>query len=84
MPESLFNKVAGISQVLQFFNFRVSSFIEDFLLISFQHKNEIKKGNTLTEFKYYFFLSIDLFDVKDFKRSLTDGGFIRKRILKRI
>ena len=55
MPESLFNKVAGIRQVLQFFNFRVSSFIEDFLLISFQHKNEIKKGNTLIEFKYLFF-----------------------------
>ena len=30
--------------VLQFSIFRVSSFIEDFLLISFQQKNEIKKG----------------------------------------
>ena len=31
-----------------------------------------------------FFSSIDLFDVKDFKRNLTDGNLIRKSILKRI
>ena len=53
---------------LQFPIFLVSSFIEDFLFISFQQKNEIKKGNTLMEFKYLLScLSIDLFDVKDFK-----------------
>ena len=54
---------------LQFSIFLVSSFIEDFLLISFQQKNEIKKGNTLMEFT-------DLFDVKDFIRNLID--LIRK------
>ena len=37
---------------LQFSIFLVSSFIEDFLFISFQQKNEIKRGNTLIEFKY--------------------------------
>ena len=36
---------------LQFLIFLVSSFIGDFLFISFQQKNEIKKGNTLMEFK---------------------------------
>ena len=33
---------------------------------------------------FTFFSSIDLFDVKDFERNLTDGNLIRKRILKRI
>ena len=33
---------------------------------------------------FTFFSSIDLFDVKDFKRNLTDGNLIRKSILKRI
>ena len=37
---------------LQFLIFLVSSFIGDFLFISFQQKNETKKGNTLMEFKY--------------------------------
>ena len=38
-----------------------------------------KWGNTLMEFKYLLFSSIiDLFDVKDFKRNLTDGNLIRK------
>ena len=50
--------------------FLVSSFIQDFLFISFQKKNEIKKRNTLMEFKYLLFSkSIDLFDVKGFKRN---------------
>ena len=40
---------------LQFSIFLVSSFAEDFLFISFQQKNEIKKGNTLVEFKYLLF-----------------------------
>ena len=31
-----------------------------------------------------FFLGIDLFDAKDFKRNFTDGNLVRKRILKRI
>ena len=31
-----------------------------------------------------FFSSIDLFDVKDFKRNLTDGNLVRKSVLRRI
>ena len=41
---------------LQFSIFLASSFIGDFLFTSFQQKNEIKKGNTLMEFKYLTFL----------------------------
>ena len=60
---------------LHFSFFVVYCFIEHFLLfILFQQKNEIKKGNTLMEFKYLLSCSrIDLFDVKDFKRNSTDG-----------
>ena len=59
---------------LQFSIFLVSSFIGDFLFISFQQKNEIKKGNTLMEFKYLtFFLENRFVDVKDFKGNSTDG-----------
>ena len=54
---------------LQFPIFLLSSFIESFVFVSFQQKNEIKKGNTLMEFKYLLFRSkIDLFDVKDFQK----------------
>ena len=70
---------------LQFSIFLVSSFIEDLLFISFQQKNEIKKGKYHDEVQIFtFFSSIDLFDVKNFKRNLTDGNLIRKRVLKRI
>ena len=41
---------------LQFLIFLVSSFIGDFLFILFQQKNEMRKGNTLMEFKYLSFL----------------------------
>ena len=35
-------------------------------------------GNTLLEFRYVLFCwSIDLIDVKDFKRNLTDGYLIK-------
>ena len=62
---------------LQFSIFHVSSFIEDFLLISFQQKNEIKKGKYPDRVQIFtFFSSIDLFDVKDFERNLTDGNLI--------
>ena len=62
-----------------------SSFIEDFLLISLQRKNEIKKGKYPDRVQIFTFLSsVDLFDVKDFKRNLTDVNLIRKSILKRI
>ena len=64
---------------LRFSIFLGSSFIEDFLFISFQQQNEIQKGSTLMEFKYLLFCSsMDLFDVKDFKRNLKDGNLIRK------
>ena len=54
---------------LQFSIFLLSSFVEDFVVVSFQQKNEIKKGNTMIEFKYLIFRSrIDLFDVKDFQK----------------
>ena len=53
-------------------------------LFHFNRKMRWKKGNTLLEFKYLLFcLSINLFDVKDLKRNLTDGNLIRK-CLKRI
>ena len=55
--------------VLQFSIFRVSTFIEDFLLIAFQQKNEIKKGEYPDRVQIFtFFSSKDLFDVKDFVR----------------
>ena len=48
----------------------------NFLFISFQQKNEIKKGKYPDGVQIFtFFSSIDLFDVKDFKRNLTDGEF---------
>ena len=54
---------------LQFSIFLLSSFIEDFVFVSFQQKNEIKKGNTLIEFKYLLLRwRIDLFDVKGFQK----------------
>ena len=53
---------------LQFSIFFLSSFIEDFVFLSFEQKNEIKKGNTLIEFKYLLFCwRIDLIDVRDFQ-----------------
>ena len=40
---------------------------------------KIKKVSTLMELKDLLFCSsIDLFDVKDFERNLTDGNLIRK------
>ena len=63
---------------LQFSIFLVSSFIEDFLFISFQQKNEIKKGNILMEFKYLLFCSsIDLLDVK-ISKEISNVNLIRK------
>ena len=68
----------------QFSILRVSSFIEDFLLISLQPKNEKKKkrkGKYPDRVQIFtFFSSINLFEVKDFKRNLTDGNLIRKHI----
>ena len=55
----------------------MSPFTEYFLLISFQQKNEIKKGKYVDRVQIFtFFSSVDLFDVKDFERSLTDGNLI--------
>ena len=48
-------------------------------LFHFNRKMKWKKENTLMEFKYLLFCSsIDLFDVKDFKRNLADGSLIKK------
>ena len=71
---------------LQFSIFLVSSFLLKIsCLFHFSRKMKQKMGNTLIEFKHLLsFSSIDLFDVKDFKRNLTDGNLIRKRVLKRI
>ena len=72
-----------IWSALQLSIFLVSSFFEEILFISFQQKNEIKKGNTPMEFKYLLVCSsIDLLDVKDFKRNLTDRNLITKWVLK--
>ena len=55
----------------------MSSFTEYFLLISFQQKNEIKKGKHADRVQIFtFFSSVDLFDVKDFERNLGDGNLI--------
>ena len=48
-------RFSGMLSALQFSIFLLSSFIEDFLIILFQQKNKIKKGNTLMEFKYLLF-----------------------------
>ena len=51
----------------------------------FSWKMKWKKGNTLIEFKYLlFYSSIDLFDLKGFKRNLTDGNLIRKCVLREL
>ena len=42
---------------LQFSMFLLSSFFEDFVFVSFQQENDIKKGSTLVEFKYLLFRS---------------------------
>ena len=75
---------SGMLSLLEFSIFLVSSFIEDFFhsfssfFISFQQKNEIKKGNTLMEFKYLlFYSSIDLFDVK-ISKEISNCDLIRK------
>ena len=48
-------------------------------LFHFNRKMNSKKRNTLMEFKHLLFYSgIDLFDVKDFKRNLTNSNLIRK------
>ena len=67
-----FNKVTGWGDCFWSFSCLL-------LKISFNRKMKWKKGNTLMEFKYLLFCSsIDLFDVKDFKRNLADGNLIRK------
>ena len=50
-------------------------------LFYFNRKMKWKRGNTLMEFKYLLVCStIDLFDVKDFKRIVTNVNLIRKCI----
>ena len=57
-------------------------FIAYFISTEKLNKKKRKYPNGVQIFT--FFSSIDLFDVKDFKRNLTDGILIRKRVLKRI
>ena len=77
MRQSLFfNKVAGWGDCFWSFSCLL---LKISCLFHFNRKMKWKKGNTLMEFKYLLFCSsIDLFDVKDFKRNLTDGNLIRK------
>ena len=71
-----FNKVAGWGD---FFLSFPCLLLKIYCLFNFNRKMKWKKGNTLMEFKYLiFFSSIDLFDVKDFKKNLADGNLIRK------
>ena len=71
--------------VLQFSIFLLFSFVEDSMVVSSQQKNEIKKGNTLMEFKYLLFRSrINLFDVKDFQKKFDKWYFDQKMCLKGI
>ena len=71
-----FNKVAGWGDCFWSFPcllLRISCSFH------FNRKMRWKKGNTLIEFKYLpFCSSINLFDVKNFKRNLTNGNLIRK------
>ena len=64
---------------LQFPIFLASSFIGDFLFISFQQKNKIKKGNTLMELKYLTLLLENRFVWRQrFQRKLDRWNLIRK------
>ena len=71
-----FNKVTGWSDCFPSFLCLLLKFLAYF--ISTEKWNE-KKGNTLLKFKYLLVCSsIDLIDVKDFKRIQTDGYLIKK------
>ena len=70
---------------LQFSVFLLSSFVEDFVFVSCPQKNGVKKGNTLTEFKYLLFRSrINFFNVKDFSKKFDRWQFDQKMCLKGI
>ena len=57
------------------------SSLEDFLFVSFQQKNEMKKEKYPDRVEVLLFCSsINLFDVKDFKRNLTDAVYMVRRI----
>ena len=71
-----FNKVTGWGDCFWSFSNLLLKISYSF---HFNRKIKWKKGNTLMEFNYlFFFWSIDLFDIKDFKRNFTDDNFIRK------
>ena len=71
-----FNKVAGWGDCFWSFSCLL---LKISCLFHFNRKMRWKKGNTLMEFKYLLFcLSIDLFDIKNLKRNLTDGNLIKK------
>ena len=71
-----FSKVAGWGDC--FWSF-LCLLLKISCLFYFNRKVKWKRGNTLLEFKYLLICStIDLFDVKDFKRNVTNVNLIRK------
>ena len=73
-----FSKVAGWGDC--FWSF-LCLLLKISCLFYFNRKMKWKRGNTLMEFKYLLVCStIDLFDVKDFKRIVTNVNLIRKCI----
>ena len=59
------------------FSFFLVSSSEDFLFISFQQKNEMKKGNTLTVLKYLLFSRVEIcLTSKISKENLADGNLL--------
>ena len=73
-----FSKVAGWGDC--FWSF-LCLLLKISCLFYFNRKMKWKRGNTLMEFKYLLICStIDLFDVKDFKRIVTNVNLIRKCI----
>ena len=70
-----FNKVPGWSDCFWSFSCLLLKISCSF---HFRRKMKWKKGNTLLEFKcLHFCLKIDLIDVKDFKKNLTDSYLIK-------
>ena len=71
-----FSKVAGWGDCFWSFSCLL---LKISCLFYFNRKMKWKRGNTLMEFKYLLFCStIDLFDVKDSKRNVTNVNLIRK------
>ena len=71
-----FNKFVSLGDYFWSFSYLL---LKIYFLFHSNRKMRWKKGNTLMEVIYLLFCSsIDLIEVKDFKRNLTDGNLIRK------